>query len=81
MLDRAANPPDRHARHRARRRERKARYRQAQREGRITVPVTLDGVGVDWLIREARALAEVDAGNRAEIGAAISRMISVSARK
>ena len=54
---------------------------QAQREGRITVPVTLDGVGVDWLIREARALAEADAGNRAEIGAAISRLISVSSRK
>ena len=66
---------------RERRRERKARYRQAQREGRITVPVTLDAVGVDWLIREARALAEADAGNRAEIGAAISRLISVSSRK
>jgi hypothetical protein len=66
---------------RERRRERKARYRQAQREGRLTVPVTLDAVGIEWLIRGAGCLAESDAGNRAEIGAAISRMIFVSSRK
>jgi hypothetical protein len=66
---------------RERRRERKARYRQAKREGRITVPVTLDDLGLEWLVRRARCLAEADAGDRAEIGAAISRMISVSSRK
>jgi hypothetical protein len=66
---------------RERRRQRKARYRQAQREGRITVSVTLDGLGIEWLIRGACCLAETDAGDRAEIGAAISRMICVSSRK
>jgi hypothetical protein len=66
---------------RERRRERKARYRQAQRLGRITVPVTLDDLGIEWLVRGAGCLAEADTGDRAEIGAAISRMIFVSSRK
>jgi hypothetical protein len=47
----------------------------------MAVIVTLDGDGINWLVHGARCLAEADAGDRGEIGAAISRAIQVSARK
>ena len=87
MLDRPQRPPPKPppspaaARARERRRARKARYRQRKREHKMAVIVTLDGDGINWLVHGARCLAEADAGDRGEIGAAISRAIQVSARK
>jgi hypothetical protein len=60
--------------------ERQRRWRQRQREGRIAVSVEIDAVGVQWLIAVARCLAEADAADPREIGAAVTRLIAVSAR-
>lgn len=75
---------ERQARYEVRQRERRAarqrRWRQRQRDGVIAVMVEIDGTGIDWLVRNARCLAETHTGDPREIGAAITRAIAVSSQ-
>jgi hypothetical protein len=68
MLERPA-PHDRHARFRARRRAGKACYQ-----------VELGGEELTFLIR-TRWLQEGEAGDRASVGAALTRMLADAARR
>ena len=69
MLHRPNGPPDRHARHRQRRRDGKACY-----------VVELGGEELQFLIRW-EWLDERAVGDRASVGSAISRMLADAARR
>jgi hypothetical protein len=73
-------------RRQAARRERDRRHRERVRAGRMVVDVELDAAGLDWLVRDVRALdpralelTDMRELRRA-VGAAITEMIKISAR-
>ena len=59
---------------------RKARWRERQRRGVLVAQVEVSAVGLDLLIA-THWLAEVDAGNPAAIGRAISALLEDSAKQ
>ena len=69
MLRRPDHPPDRHARHRARR-----------RDGRAVALVESDGPVLDLWIK-TRWLQEGEAGDRSAVGRAIGAMLADAARR
>jgi hypothetical protein len=77
---------ERQRRRREARRARDRRYRRRRDAARMTVIVEVDGAGLDWLVREARALdaRALELADMAEmrraVGAAITEMIKISAR-
>ena len=69
MLERTNPPRDRHA-----------RFRQRQRDGKAVAAVEFDGEVLSWLIRLGWLL-EADASDRDAVGKAIGAMIAASARR
>jgi hypothetical protein len=65
---------------RARRASRQRRWRERAKAGVMIVTVEIDDIGIDWLIRVPRTLAERDASDARAIGAAISQAIKISSR-
>jgi hypothetical protein len=63
----------------AARRERRRRYRERQRPGRIVVPVEIDDAVVSWLVK-IHALPPRECYMVAELGAAIAASLRVSSR-
>jgi hypothetical protein len=61
------------------RKERDARYRARRDACRIVVPVEIGGEALDLLL-STRWLSEADSADAKKIGAAISAMLSASAR-
>jgi hypothetical protein len=72
--------PAEQERERALKAARQRRWREHARDGVMMVPVPVDGAGINWLRRDVGVLAEADADDPREIGAAIGRMIKNSAR-
>jgi hypothetical protein len=62
---------------RERRLEKHRRFHQRQREGRATAIVEFDHVTISWLI-QLKALDPADLYSRAEIGAAITKVVDAS---
>jgi hypothetical protein len=86
MLQRPHSLPHGGANRQAARRARDARHRARVRAGLMTVTVELDAAGLDWLVRDARALDErvLELPDMRElrraVGEAVSAMIALSAR-
>lgn len=68
------------ARRRAAAAARARRRRQRERDHQVAVTVIVDDCGIGWLVEKVHVLRDSMKHSRAEIGAAITRMIEISSR-